>query len=178
MLVCINLAVLVLWSTESIYRTISTITAASLTLMGAFTVCYLSYFEHSRTICPSSFLNLYLLLSLILDLIQARSLLHASELHALMLVYIAGICVKLLVLILEAQSKHPYLKPAYQALSPEVTAGIINRTLFWWINSLFQIGYRKLLTYQDLPVLDEKLSSEPLRLKLQYKWFRRRESSL
>ena len=87
-----------------------------------------------------------------------------------MLVYTAGIGVKLLLVVLEAQSKTPYLKVTYRDLSPEVTSGIINKALFWWINSLLKVGYRGLLSYNDLPALDDGLSSEHLRLKLQNEW--------
>ena len=173
--ICIKLVVLVLWALEPVYRTPYALVSATLSLVGAVFLCYLSYMEHTRSICPSSFLALYLLASLFPDIVQARSLYLNEDLHTLMLIYAAGIGVKLLLLVLEAKSKDLYLKPAYRNLSPEVTAGIINRTFFWWINSLFKTGYRKVLSIQDLPVLDDELSSARLQAKLKSEWGNARE---
>jgi ATP-binding cassette, subfamily C (CFTR/MRP), member 1 len=167
---CVNFILLLLWSTKASYTTTPAIVSATLSFTAALALCYLSYIEHSRSISPSSFLNIYLLVSLVPDFIQARWLSSNKDLHALVLVHTAGIGVKVLLLVLEAQSKVSYLKPAYQNLSPEVTEGIINRTFLWWINSLLKIGYRKLLSYEDLPVLDDKLSSARLRSEMILIW--------
>jgi hypothetical protein len=69
--------------------------------------------------------------------------------------------VKLALLFLEAQSKRDYLGIPYRTLSPESTGSIFNQSTFWWQNSLFARGFRKMLSLDDLYVIDGELALEP-----------------
>jgi ATP-binding cassette subfamily C (CFTR/MRP) protein 1 len=166
----LQLSLLVQWSTDSPKPISASIPSAALSLVAALTICHLSFTEHRRSIRPSTLLNFYLLITLVLDAVQARTLFLLQDAAAIASVYTAAISIKLLLLILEAQSKASILRPSYRSLSPEETAGILNRLFLWWINSVFVTGYRKLLTGDDLPRLDAELSSEHMRKELQRAW--------
>ena len=77
---------------------------------------------------------------------------------------------KLLALIAEMQEKTRVLRPVSEKLSPETTGGVINATMFWWLNPLLVSGFRKELALSDLFSVDELLSSERLEIRLQHAW--------
>ena len=133
----------------------------------------LSYFEHVRSIRPSSLLNVYLFFSLIFDLAQARTLYLLRDDTPKASVFSASMGIKLALLFLEAQGKATYLRPPFRSLPPEATSGIFNQSFFWWLNSLIHAGFRKLLSLKDLYNIDGELRSERLRKRLQEAWNRR-----
>ena len=77
---------------------------------------------------------------------------------------------KLLLLVLEVQSKLSYLKPQYQGLSPESTSGIINRSFLWWLNGIFTKGSKGLAAFQGDYNLDANLRAESLGKNAQIAW--------
>ena len=114
---------------------------------------------------------MYLLCSLIFDIPLCRALyLHDDTAAIIAPVYLAGTGMKLGLLILEAQSKTSCLKDPYRKLSPEARAGVLNRMTFWWINTLLITGYKGVISYNDLPVLDSELSSECVQPSMQDAW--------
>ena len=88
----------------------------------------------------------------------------------IVVVQAAGFSVKLLLLVLESQSKAPILKAPYRNCSPEETVGVLSRSVLWWINSLLVTGYQELLTGDDLPQLGHDLESENLRERMKRAW--------
>ncbi|KAK0370729.1 ABC transporter [Colletotrichum limetticola] len=58
----------------------------------------------------------------------------------------------------------------HKGYSREVTSGTFNRSVFFWLTSLFINGYRNILQLDDLYPLDPKLASEPLYRKLAGAW--------
>jgi ATP-binding cassette subfamily C (CFTR/MRP) protein 1 len=52
----------------------------------------------------------------------------------------AVVAVKASLLFLEANSKTPYFSPPDTDLPPQETSGILSRSVFWWLNSLFLQG--------------------------------------
>jgi ABC-type multidrug transport system fused ATPase/permease subunit len=85
------------------------------------------------------------------------------------------IALKFAVLVLEAQNKRSSLKRPYRNYAREALSGIFNRTVFWWVNPLFVGGFSKVLTLDDLGSIDESLSSEPLRDRIQSTWDARKK---
>lgn len=143
----------------------------------ALAICILSWIEHRRSIRPSTLLGVYLLCSLVLDIPYARILFLRVETTAIIApLFVAGMRTKLVLLILEAQSKASCLKDSYSKLSPEARAGFLNRGVFWWINALMIAGYKRSIVYDDLPVLDFELASNHLQPEMQAAWDKRRES--
>jgi len=129
----------------------------------------LSYLEDTRGIRPSSVLSMYLLGTVVLDIAQARTLfeIHCNTVGSIF-VLIMGIKISLLVL--EARDKRNYLREPYASYSKETTSGVINRSFFWWLNSLFKAGYRSLLSPKDLEKLDARLRSKELGQQMQAAW--------
>jgi ATP-binding cassette subfamily C (CFTR/MRP) protein 1 len=73
-------------------------------------------------------------------------------------------------LLLEACHKRIFLIEKYQNLAAETTSGIISRSLFLWMNSLFKRGYNKVISFEDLDRIDSSLKSSKLHQKLQDVW--------
>ncbi|KAH7319081.1 putative ATP-binding cassette transporter [Rhexocercosporidium sp. MPI-PUGE-AT-0058] len=151
-----QLALLVLWVLDSETRTRASLASTAINLVVDLEVPFLSYLEHVRSIKPSSVLTVFLLLSILLDLPQARTLYLQHDKNAIAALFSAIIGLKLVLLLLEVQNKRSYLRNPYKSLGREPTSGILNRSFFWWINGLFVTGYRGLITFDDLESLDEK----------------------
>ncbi|KXH25809.1 ABC transporter [Colletotrichum simmondsii] len=73
-------------------------------------------------------------------------------------------------ILLESTEKRRILVPEHKGYSKEVTSGTFNRSVFFWLTSLFINGYRNILQLDDLYPLDPKLASEPLYRKLADAW--------
>ncbi|KAK1980152.1 hypothetical protein LZ30DRAFT_541369, partial [Colletotrichum cereale] len=50
---------------------------------------------------------------------------------------------------------------------PEATSGIISLSTYFWVNSLFLAGFRKIIAIDDLYALDEPMSAEVLYTELE-----------
>ena len=150
-------------------QTKASVPTATLNFVAALQIVALSYVEHSRSIKPSSMLNVYLLFTLFFDIAQARTL-SMQGLTTICGVFVAGMGAKLALLLVEAQDKRAFLKTPYSGLAPEVTSGILNRSLLWWMNGLIIYGYNNIISYANLYELDQDLLAERLGQKLQTAW--------
>ena len=169
-LACLQLALLVLW-TLSQHRTPFSIAAAILSLIASTALVYTSWVLHFRLVRPSSLLDLYLSVSIICDAFQVRTLRFVTNSDAIAPVALTSLCVKGVLFVLECQNKHSLLREHYRSnLGAEETAGIFNRWFLTWLNPLFITGNRKLIHNDDLPRLDNELSSEHLREHMQETW--------
>jgi ATP-binding cassette subfamily C (CFTR/MRP) protein 1 len=129
--------------------------------------------EHIKTIRPSLVLNGYLFFSLLFDIARSRTLWIGQTETSIAALFTAAVAVKFLVLILEAVEKRNILDPKFRDAPPEAIAGIYNRSVFWWLNSLFRRGFRKILTLDDLYTLDKHLRSTYLQNLLGSAWAKR-----
>ena len=169
----LHLILLVLWSINDRFRTRVSVPSAVLSFIDALAIFQVSYVEHTRSVRPSALLNLYLLFSLMFDAAQARTLYLRKDDSVIAAVFTIGLGIKLTLLILEAQGKRPFLKDPYRDYPPEATSSIFSQSLLWWLNSLFFGGFRKLLSADDLYMVDNELSSERLRNNIQKSWNKR-----
>lgn len=113
-------------------------------------------------------LNLYLLLSIVLDLASARTFFLRPGLGAIAGVYVASLAVKAILLALEESPKKLVLKEKHTAT--ETAAGIISRGIFWWLNSLLLVGAKALLVVEDIGTIEEKFESVRLLDQLERVW--------
>lgn len=150
-------------------RTRVSIPATVLSLSAVIAVAPLSYLEHHCSVRPSTLLNSYLALSIILDLPQARTFYLIPGGLPFAAVFSAALGVKSALLLLEARDKTSCLMEPYQTLPTETTSGILSRSLFLWMNSLFLRGYRKVISFEDLGPIDDRLASS-LHQRLQEVW--------
>ncbi|KAE8421986.1 hypothetical protein BDV36DRAFT_291799 [Aspergillus pseudocaelatus] len=151
------------------FATSTSLPAAALSLVDAVLILCLTYVEDRQLSRPSTLLNVYLLFSTLFDAVQARTLwLNHQSNMATVLTAIVGI--KAILLCLESRSKAAYLQPPYSKLPPESTSGIINLSLFWWLNALFRMGYRQLITTEDLFDIDPSLKADVIGREMQDAW--------
>ena len=169
-----QLALLVVWSATPAYRTRASIPAALLSFLASIALLLLSSVEHTRSVRPSTLINVYLLLSLLLDIPQARTLwLRESLPRSVPGIFTAGLAAKACTLWLEARSKRRSLFPPYNVYAPEALVGLYDRTVLWWLNPLFMQGYKSIISMDTLYEIDSKLSSETVEARFQASWTKR-----
>jgi ATP-binding cassette subfamily C (CFTR/MRP) protein 1 len=145
------LALVVLWSTNSVVRTKASVPAAVLSFVVVLVLVPLSFLEHQRSIRPSPLICSYLILTTILDLAQLRTLWLIKVENTIAAVYTVSFSIKLLVLGLECIQKSRFLIQAEDVQrSPEDKSGVISLSLFFWMNRLVYTGYCKALSMRDL----------------------------
>ncbi|KAJ0162666.1 Canalicular multispecific organic anion transporter 1 [Colletotrichum tanaceti] len=133
----------------------------------ALVMILLSFLEHPRSPRPSMLLGIYLLVTILFEVAQSRTLwLSSASINELQQarISVAAVVVKAAMLVLESRKK-PRANPQTQQ-SPEVTTGIISLSTYFWVNHLLLAGFRKLLTIGDLYALDQSMSAEVLYTKL------------
>jgi ATP-binding cassette subfamily C (CFTR/MRP) protein 1 len=169
------LAVIVLWGLDKPGQTKTSLVSSVLNLVACLQILGLTWIEDAKSVRPSSLLTGYLLLTILFDIAQIRTLWLRHSDMTIAAVFTCSTAIKVLLLILEARQKKNYLKQAYKTLPPESTSGIINRSFLWWINDLFRQGLASVLAVEQLYVLDEKLVSAPLAAQLQDTWEQRQK---
>ncbi|KAJ5752420.1 hypothetical protein N7520_009337 [Penicillium odoratum] len=150
-------ALVILAAAGHVYATAMFIAASVLKLLGAVVILLLSVFEHSRTTRPSMLLTSYLLLTLLLDAAQSRTLYLSSTVsteRAYSNLFTAAVAVKVVVLLLESQQKTRWVDWDRKEHSPEETSGIFSLGVFFWLNRLFLAGYKNVFSTNDLYPLD------------------------
>lgn len=128
------------------------IAAAVLVFVNGLLLLLVSHAEHTRSVSPSTLINVYLVFTLLFDCVITRTLWLLRDVDVVARLFTSAAVTKLLVLAVEAWEKRSILLAQYRELSPEVTSGILNRTVFWWLNPLMKAGFGRLLTDQDLYV--------------------------
>lgn len=139
-----DMLLVVLWGYYHRFRVSISITAACVELIGSFMILGLSHLEHARTVRPSSFLQLYLLLTSSFNALNLRTLFLIAVPAPLLSFSAANLVFRVLSLVLESTSKRHLVSPEVDyCRSPEDTIGLFDRRLFWWINGLFRTGLFK-----------------------------------
>lgn len=131
---------------------------------------YLSHLEHIRALRPSTILCLFLGTTLIFDLPRLRTLSFLPHNGTITTLFAVGLITKAVILVLESKEKRALLKKGYENSSIETTAGVFNRSLFWWLNGLLQKGSKTTLTIDSLPTLDDELKEAANARSLSEKW--------
>ena len=132
----------------------------------------LSYMEHVRSIRPSPIINAYLLLTLPMDFAQVRTLWLRGASITTAAVLTSVNVTKVAVLIVEAIEKRGLLLSPFETKAPESTSGIYSRASFWWLNPLFLLGYKEVLSDETLLATDESLMSKLVERKFHRRWTR------
>ncbi|ORY61431.1 putative ABC multidrug transporter [Pseudomassariella vexata] len=161
----LQLSLLILVGVRSFNVTSLAIGCAVSQLLAALCMACLSLFDHSKNPRPSVLLNAYLFITILLDVTETRTFWLASGTKAeqtYTCIFTAGIAVKALILLLEAQRKAKWVMWDAKEHSPEETSGIYSLGVFFWLNSLFLDGYRKILQIRDLYPLDQSMGGESL----------------
>ena len=165
----VQLAIVVLWALGKERQTRASIASASMCFVDALILCVLSYLEHTRTVKPSTIVEVYIFFSGVFDAVQIRTL-WLQRNTVLAAVMSAGLAVKFWILGLEMAGKRSFLAARYTELPPEMTSGVFSRCTFCWLNNLFKAGFYSNLSLQDLTPIDFQLSSVVLRSQLERAW--------
>lgn len=136
----LRLVLLLLWSVRPPVKTQTSIAAAGVFLVESVMFAVLSKSEHSRSIRPSSLLSLYYLFSLGLDFVRMRTFIKMQFDTSITSLCAADMAIKASLLFLEAQNKKPYFSAVDRDRPPQEISGVLNRSVFWWLNSLFFEG--------------------------------------
>ncbi|KAF5657957.1 multidrug resistance-associated 1 [Fusarium heterosporum] len=164
LLAVLHLVLVVLWATRPSDTRLDrvSIAAACVSFASSLMSCVLSCVEHAKSPRPSSLLNVYLAVSLLLDVALLRTLWLVPMNTAIPAVFTVAFTLKAILVVLEGWSKAPYLIASSGPHSPEVTAGLYARAVFAWVTPLLMTGFRKLLRPVDLFALDEDMGSAGL----------------
>lgn len=165
----IQLALLVLSIAKSRNFEALLISSSATTFASVFCIFALSYLEHSRSPRPAVVLNAYLFLTILLDITQTRTLWLASVTFdeiTFCCLSTTGVVIKAVLILLESQHKTRWLIWDVKEHSPEETSGLYSLGVFAWLNKLFSMGYRRILTLHDLYPLDRAMASNNLYPKL------------
>ncbi|OAR02511.1 hypothetical protein LLEC1_06553 [Akanthomyces lecanii] len=175
-------AALVLFALEItslvIYRRIpslgsdTALAAASMSCVASFTIIVLIIVEHRFTLRPTSLLSLYILLSLLLDVVKSRSFFLRHGMSTLGSISAVAAAVKAILIGVQEIPKTALLidQKLRQTASKEATSGFWSRSVFAWLNSIFLLGFRQTLHLEDLEPLDPPLSARPLFNQFNPKW--------
>ncbi|KAF2010399.1 P-loop containing nucleoside triphosphate hydrolase protein [Aaosphaeria arxii CBS 175.79] len=136
----------------------------------------LSPVEHMRTFRPSSLIVSFLVFTILLDIARVRTHWLRGFDTSVSVVVTLTFVTKCGVLLLELHDKRPILVKSYPSLPSEMTASLINRALFYWMNPLLVRGAKKVLGLKDLEEIDLKLASGPLNDQFKQQWKSRTES--
>jgi ATP-binding cassette subfamily C (CFTR/MRP) protein 1 len=152
--------------------------AATLSFVACLGLLWLSSLEHTRSARPSDIISVFILLSIILDVPQARTLwLRYRSDIAVTATFTACLVIKTVVLILETRSKRPWLLPLHRSYAPEALVNIFNRTVLWWLGPLFLLAYRSNIKFEDLYAIDDSLLSESVEHRFMQHWSHFRKPS-
>ncbi|EEQ31884.1 conserved hypothetical protein [Microsporum canis CBS 113480] len=92
---------------------------------------------------------------------------HESSISTILTISLGA---KIVLFFLEAQAKHGYLKEPYNSYSPESSCGILNWSFLLWLNDLFITSFKKIMTYEVLSRIDERIDSRVLEEKIGRAW--------
>lgn len=134
-----------------------------------------SFFEHHRAIRTSWSPLLYLLCSLLGDVLFLTSPEPSFQEQVTTWVVARLALLKAVLIFLESGNKESILMLHCRELPPEQLAGNFGKTFFAWIYPILRKGYTDILTPQDIPGLEGKLSSGRLRRDILQAWDQRRE---
>lgn len=85
-------------------------------------------------------------------------------------IFTCSLLIRCVLLLLESTEKRSILLPPYCELSKESTSGSINRSVFFWLTSLFIGGYQRVLSLGDLCPLDPQLQCQKLQERFNPAW--------
>jgi hypothetical protein len=117
-------------------------------------------------------ISVYLFLTCVLDAARARTQALIPGQTKVAWVLIATVALKVLGLIIETKGKTHIILPEYPNSSSELRSSLLSRAFFLWLNPLLFMGFRGVLSSQDLPPIYEKLCSGELARRIESDWTR------
>ena len=137
----------------------TTMAAAACSVVDGVTICVLSYFSHTRSATPSTLLQSYLGLSLLLDVPRLRTSWLQLPYGPTSILSIISMLLKLFLFAAEALGKQRLLRAGLSFPSPESMIGLVNRSVFWWLNEILLTGMKRPLKAQDIYEINAELAA-------------------
>lgn len=165
----LQVANLVLWTLPSTPHTRVSTAAAALSLTEIIAIGALLSAEHRYSRSPSILLSIYLSVTILPNISTSRSFFLRGDLVTIGGITSGTVVLKLLLVALEEIPKRG--SSAIQA-SKELSSGLWNRSVFWWLHSTFRKGFSSFLGIEDLSGLsgDYRLNSPRLASRLERIW--------
>jgi ATP-binding cassette subfamily C (CFTR/MRP) protein 1 len=133
----------------------------------------LLFLQQQRSSNPSDLATLYLLGSLLGDVVYLTMPLKPSDESRIARPVILRSSIHLVLLVLESSVKHPKSIVVGKTKSPEELHTLLSRVLFTWINPILLRGYRNVLVSKDLPFLSWHIQPELMRSSILQTWSQR-----
>ncbi|KAJ3498216.1 hypothetical protein NLG97_g1286 [Lecanicillium saksenae] len=170
-LVGLEVASLGLRSASKAFRTNTTFAAAALDVVAACSLLAVLIVEHRHAIRASAFIGLYLVLSIFIDAIEARSY-FLRDITALGAISVASSAVRLTLLALDEVPKlNLIIDPVIRTASGlEATSGFWSRTFFTFMGPVFRIGFKRTIVLKDLSAIGIEFSSNRLFADISRNW--------
>ncbi|KAF0640517.1 hypothetical protein FPSE5266_00566 [Fusarium pseudograminearum] len=137
-------------------------------LVESIALITLIFVEHRNSRKPSKIIGGYLAITIILDIALVRTF-WIRSMWAIAAVFTCAFALKVTLLILE---EWPKVLVGENEKIRETSSGVINRSVFWWLNSLFLQGYRGILETADLQNIDPKFDTDHVSKPLEERWIR------
>jgi ATP-binding cassette, subfamily C (CFTR/MRP), member 1 len=109
-LIALWLTLVIMYASNAAVATPASLPSAIIGFVASIAIFVLSYVEHKRSVKPSLLLKIYLLLSVLFDVAQVRTLFLLRDDTRTTAVFIAALGVRVVLLLLEAQAKRSYVK--------------------------------------------------------------------
>ncbi|KAJ5737499.1 uncharacterized protein N7483_002624 [Penicillium malachiteum] len=141
-------------------------------VVATLTAIFLSFLEDQRSVKPSDLLVLYYSAITLLNLPQIRSLWQIpNATQASRILSIMILILNFGILVAESIHKQNFLSPNDQSKSTkEATYGFWGKSMLLWTLTLFQTGYSKTLTIEDIPEVDVDQQAQQTEEELQIAW--------
>lgn len=155
---------MVLYGRTHSIRTDTALAAASLSCVASFATILLITAEHRYTLRPTSFLSLYISVSICLDVVKSRSFFLRHGLDTLGSISVASAALKVVLVVTQEIPKTSLIldETARTTSGKEDTSGFWNRVIFAWLNMTLLTGFRRTISLKDLEPLGPALSAMPL----------------
>ena len=171
MFVGFSFGFLITTCTRSISARSAEISVAVLAFLASITAFALSVCEHVRSNRPSKLLQLYLLVTLIVQSVRLRTIWIRQDDIVLEASGLGQVISCAIFLAAESIGKESILL-IKQRRSPQDVNGIFSEGLFLWLNNLFVRGYRNILEPGELDPVDEDLLSPETERHFRLAWLK------
>lgn len=144
----------------------ASLASGTLAVVGSGVAMIASFYEHTRSVAPSSVLQTYFSAVILLDMARVRTVWLIGILPPAMIMSFI-LTFEVLVFSLESVRKK---KSPMTNTSTEERSGLWERALFSWLLPLLRRGYSNTLSLECLPMIDLKLGSRALHDQLVAHW--------
>jgi ATP-binding cassette, subfamily C (CFTR/MRP), member 1 len=163
---------LALRSVNSAVKTQASLAADVLGVVGILGAGLFSWFDHQRSIRPSSLLAVHLSFASLLDVARLRTFWSISGATGAASVFSLVLGLRVVALVTESISKYQGLRSPgeYSGVGSEPFSGLWTRIGYVWLLATVRQGYRRILSVDDLPAVEPQLRSSVLHCQLEREW--------